>query len=217
MQYTILVTTALTSEALDFLRRSTDVDVRIVPPERAEVLKVLPEADALITRDDLELDAEFLQQASRLKVIGRVGVGMAGIDMEAATARGVIVMNTPGVNAISTAEYTFALMLALLRQVIPAHLEVGRGLWLRQAHVGTELYGKVLGLIGIGRVGRRVAERAVAFGMDVLAFDPYVLSRSWLICVLSWLALRKSCGAAIFCPSTAPLRLRPRGCWTLRH
>ncbi|GAB4553540.1 MAG: phosphoglycerate dehydrogenase [Anaerolineae bacterium] len=174
MQYTILVTTALTSEALDFLRRSTDVDVRIVPPERAEVLKVLPEADALITRDDLELDAEFLQQASRLKVIGRVGVGMAGIDMEAATARGVIVMNTPGVNAISTAEYTFALMLALLRQVIPAHLEVGRGLWLRQAHVGTELYGKVLGLIGIGRVGRRVAERAVAFGMDVLAFDPYV-------------------------------------------
>lgn len=174
MSFTILVTTALTSEALDFLRRAEGIEVRILPPERAEVAKALSEADGLIIRDDLIVDADLLSNAKRLKVVGRVGVGLAGIDIEAATARGVMVMHTPGVNAISTAEYTFALMLALARQVIPAHSEVGRGLWLRQAHMGTELYGKLLGIIGIGRVGKRVAERATAFGMDVIAYDPYV-------------------------------------------
>ncbi len=174
MTYTIFVTTTLTGEALDFLRRSEGVEVRILPPNRAEVLRAIGEADGLIIRDELQVDAELLAHAGRLKVVGRVGVGLAGIDIEAATARGVMVMHTPGVNAISTAEYTFALMLVLARQVIPAHTELGRGLWLRQAHIGTELYGKVLGIIGMGRVGRRVAERAIAFGMDVIAYDPYV-------------------------------------------
>jgi len=174
MTYHILITTALTSEALDFLRRTPDVSVNIIPPERAGLLRAIPEADALILRETVQADAELLAAAKRLKVIGRVGVGLSGVDIEAATERGVIVMNTPGTNAISTAEHTFGLILALCRGTISAHHDVLNGGWGREMHIGAELYGKTIGLIGIGRVGRRMAERAIAFGMDVLAYDPYV-------------------------------------------
>lgn len=174
MKHTILIATSLTQPALDFLKRAKHVEIQAVPTEIDRVRKIIAGADALIARDDLPIDAGLIDEGRRLKVIGRVGVGLSGIDIEAATARGVIVMNTPGANATSTAEYTFALMLALCRHIIPAHLELRDGLWSRQTHLGVELYGKVLGLVGLGRVGRRVAERALAFGMEVIAYDPYV-------------------------------------------
>lgn len=174
MTYTILVTTKLTPEALAFLQQTNNVEVQGINPALQDVQKAIANADALIIRDEVIVDAKLLEAGKRLKVVGRAGVGLAGIDVEAATARGVIVMNTPGANSITTGEYTFALMLALCRQVIPAHLDLKNGLWARQAHIGIELYGKTLGLIGLGRVGRRVAERAIAFGMTVLAYDPYV-------------------------------------------
>lgn len=174
MKYTILVATTLTQEALAFLRNCEDVDLRVVPSVGIEVDKVIHHTDALIIRDELTVDAALLANTKRLKVIGRAGVGLAGIDMEAATTRGVIVMNTPGTNSIATGEYAFTMMLALSRQLVPAHLDLRNGLWTRQQHLGIELYGKCLGLIGLGRVGRRVAERAIAFGMEVLAYDPYV-------------------------------------------
>ncbi|MCC7447693.1 MAG: phosphoglycerate dehydrogenase [Anaerolineae bacterium] len=174
MKYTILVATTLSAEALDFLRNARDVDLQVVDADSAQVRRCIGNADALITRDDLDVDVAMLAVANRLRVVGRAGVGLAGIDVEAATARGVIVMNTPGANAIAAAEYTFALMLALNRHVIPAHLDMQRKIWTRHNHLGRELYGKVLGVIGLGRVGRCVAERAVAFGMEVLAYDPYV-------------------------------------------
>jgi D-3-phosphoglycerate dehydrogenase / 2-oxoglutarate reductase len=174
MKYSVLVATTLTDDALDFLRDAKDIEVQIIPPELKQVQKLIGGADALIIRDDVIVDAPLLANAKRLKVIGRSGVGLAGIDVESATARGVIVMNTPGANAVATSEYTFGMMLALCRNIIPAHLDVGKGTWSRHAHLGLELYGKTLGLIGLGRVGRSVAERAIAFGMDVLAYDPYV-------------------------------------------
>lgn len=172
MKYTILIITPLTAAALEHLNRLPDIEAQVTRPD--EAAHHLPDADALILRDEIPVDAALLAGARRLKVVGRVGAGLSGIDVEAATVRGVIVMNTPGVNATSAAEYTFALLLALCRKIIPAHLDVGRGSWTRQVYQGIELAGKTLGLIGLGRVGRRVAERATAFGMDVLAFDPYV-------------------------------------------
>ncbi|MCC7206233.1 MAG: phosphoglycerate dehydrogenase [Anaerolineae bacterium] len=173
MVHSVVVGTPLTAQALDVLRHAPDVTlVETFDPER--IRRALPTADALIIRDELAIDAALLDTATRLKVIGRAGVSLAGFDMERATARGIIVMNTPGVNAISTAEYTFALMLALVRRVVTGHHDLRRGEWTREGHTGMELYGKTLGLIGLGRVGRQVAERALAFGMDVIAYDPYV-------------------------------------------
>ncbi len=174
MKYAILVATALNAEAITFLRSANDVDLQMVDADSAQVRQCIGNADALIIRDDLDVDVAMLAAGHRLRVVGRAGVGLAGIDVEAATARGVIVMNTPGANAIATSEYTFALMLALSRQIIPAHVDLQQRAWTRQNHLGRELYGKVLGLIGLGRVGRCVAERAAAFGMEVLAYDPYV-------------------------------------------
>lgn len=174
MKFTILVATTLTNDALAVLQSAKDIDLKIVAPESNAVSRAISTADALIIRDDFAVDAALLAEGRKLKVIGRTGVGLAGIDVEAATARGVIVMNTPGANAIAAAEYTLALLLALSRDVIPAHNALARGAWERSGHTGLQLYGKTLGLIGLGRVGRRVAERALAFGMDVIAFDPYV-------------------------------------------
>jgi D-3-phosphoglycerate dehydrogenase len=174
MKHTIVVATTLTDEALAVLRGAKDVEVLVTGPDPARVQKALESADALIIRDELSVDAALLAAGKRLRVIGRAGVGLAGIDVEMATTRGVIVMHTPGANAIAACEYAFTLMLALCRQIIPAHLDLKSGIWARQSYPGFELCNKTLGLIGLGRVGRLVAERATAFGMEVLAHDPYV-------------------------------------------
>jgi len=174
MKYTIAVATTLTNDALAVLQNAKDVDLKVVQADEKVVRKALATADALLIRDDFPVDAGLLAEGKRLKIIGRVGVSLAGIDLEAATQRGVIVMNTPGANATAAAEYTFALLLALSRPLIASHAAVGAGKWERGQSNGVQLAGKTLGLIGLGRVGRRVAERAVAFGMNVLAADPYV-------------------------------------------
>src|SRR5258708_3023289 len=173
MTYTILVATTLTDEALQELLQAPDVAI-IRATDPSQVRQGIADADALILRDEIQVDSKLLAEAKHLKVIGRAGVGLAGIDVEPPTSPAVIVMNTPAPNAIAAAEYTFTLMLALCRRVIPAHVDLQAGRWARTAHLGIELYGKTLGLIGLGRVGRHVAERAIAFGMEVLAYDPYV-------------------------------------------
>jgi D-3-phosphoglycerate dehydrogenase len=174
VKYTIIVATPLTHEALAVLQNAKDVDLKVVTADPKAVSKVLASADGLIIRDDFPIDASLLLEAKRLKIIGRVGVSLAGVDVDTATQRGIIVMNTPGANAIAAAEYTLALLLALSRPMITAHSALGAGKWERGTYSGVQLYGKTLGLIGIGRVGRKVAERAIAFGMNVLAADPYV-------------------------------------------
>lgn len=142
--------------------------------DRQALLDAIGDADALIVRSGTTVDVELLDRAKRLQVIGRAGVGLDNIDVDAATDRGVLVMNTPGANSTATAEHAWALLLALCRRVPAADASVRRGEWERKAFVGTQLQGKTLGVVGLGRVGRLVARRGRGFGMKVLAHDPFL-------------------------------------------
>ncbi|GAB6875368.1 phosphoglycerate dehydrogenase [Thermaerobacter litoralis] len=134
----------------------------------------LPLADALIVRSRVKVTAELIAAAPRLRVIGRAGVGVDNIDLEAATERGIVVVNVADGNTVAVAEHVFALLLALVRRLVPAAASLREGRWERSRWVGEELRGKVMGLVGFGRIGQEVAQRARAFGMAVLAHDPYV-------------------------------------------
>jgi D-3-phosphoglycerate dehydrogenase / 2-oxoglutarate reductase len=140
-----------------------------------ELITRIAELDALVIRSATKVTAKALAAAKRLKVIGRAGVGVDNVDVEAATARGIVVMNTPGGNTISTAEHTFSLLLSLARKIPQAHASMISGKWDRKSFEGTELCGKTLGIIGMGRIGGEVARRAIAFGMNVVAYDPYLV------------------------------------------
>jgi D-3-phosphoglycerate dehydrogenase len=145
----------------------------IVLPAATALAAEIADADGLVVRSATKVNRELLEKAPKLRVIGRAGVGVDNVDMEAATNRGVLVMNTPGGNAVSVAEHTFALMLALARSVASSNTAIQAGRW-EKSSSGVELRGKTLGLIGLGRVGIEVAKRARIFGMDVIAYDPYV-------------------------------------------
>jgi len=146
----------------------------VLTPAAAAVPSELANADALVVRSATKVTAALLEKAKQLRVIGRAGVGVDNVDMDAATHRGVLVMNTPGGNAVSVAEHTLALMLGLARAVPQANASTQAGRWEKSAFSGTELRGKTLGLVGLGRVGTEVARRARALEMKVLAYDPYV-------------------------------------------
>src|SRR5881394_1940871 len=133
----------------------------------------IADADALIVRSATKVTAELLDRAKKLRAVGRAGVGVDNIDLDEATKRGVLVMSTPGGNAISVAEHTFALLLALARQVPKLDSALREGRW-EKSSSGTEVRGKTLGLIGLGRIGSEVARRAEAFDMKVIAYDPYI-------------------------------------------
>ncbi len=140
-----------------------------------ELIARIGELDALIVRSQTKVTAKALAAATRLKAIGRAGVGVDNVNVEAATERGVVVMNTPGGNTISTAEHTFSLLLSLARKIPQAHASMVAGKWDRKSFEGTELCGKTLGIVGMGRIGGEVARRAIAFGMNVIAYDPYLV------------------------------------------
>lgn len=169
----VLVTEVLSEVGLALLRSDFEVDVR---PELAGagLARAVGGYEALIVRSQTKVTEDVLNHAERLKVIGRAGIGLDNVDVEAATRRGVMVVNAPQSNVISAAEHTFALMLAQARSVPQAHASLKAGRWERERFQGVELHGKVLGVVGLGRVGTMVAQRALAFGMRVLAFDPYV-------------------------------------------
>ncbi len=131
-------------------------------------------ADGLIVRSETRVDRDLLSHAPKIRVVGRAGVGVDAIDVEAATQAGIVVINTPAANTIAATEQTFALLLALIRHVAQANAAIRAGRWERGPFIGSELYGKTLGVIGLGRIGGGVASRARAFGMEVLAHDPYV-------------------------------------------
>jgi len=135
---------------------------------------VLPDADALIVRSAVDVNAEVLKSAGRLRVIGRAGVGVDNVDLDAATKAGIAVMNTPGANAVAVAELTLGLMLALARFIPRADSTTRAGKWEKKSLQGTELRGKTLGIIGLGRIGMEVAKRAKAFEMKLIAHDPFV-------------------------------------------
>ncbi|MFM9139764.1 MAG: hydroxyacid dehydrogenase, partial [Solirubrobacterales bacterium] len=130
--------------------------------------------DGLLIRSATSVDAELIEKATSLKAVGRAGVGVDNVDVEAATARGIVVANAPESNVVTAAEHTMALLLALARNVPQAHMALVDGRWERKEFSGVELSGKTLGILGFGRIGQLVAERAQAFDMDVVAYDPYV-------------------------------------------
>jgi D-3-phosphoglycerate dehydrogenase len=156
-------------------RGALDVTVRTGLGE-AELVTLIPEFSAIVVRSQTKVTAPILQAGARLRVVGRAGVGVDNVDVETATRRGVIVMNTPGGNTISTAEHAFSLLLSVARKIPQAHSNLQSGKWDRKQFEGTELYNKTLGIIGMGRIGSELSRRAIAFGMRVLAYDPYLSS-----------------------------------------
>ncbi|MFN2461604.1 MAG: phosphoglycerate dehydrogenase [Candidatus Velthaea sp.] len=170
----VVVAESFAERGLAVLREhGIDVDVRVGRP-REELLRALASADGLIVRSETRVDRALLSAGPRLCVVARAGVGVDAIDVAAATDAGIIVLNTPGANTLAATEQTFALMLALARKTPAAVQSLREGRWDRRPFIGTELYGKTLGIVGLGRIGGNVAARARAFGMTVLTYDPYI-------------------------------------------
>src|SRR5438132_2773144 len=162
----------LAEEGLALLRARCEVR-QTTGLKEADLAARLADADGLVVRSETKVTVAILDAAKRLQVVGRAGVGVDNIDVPAATARGVYVVNAPLGNIVAAAEHTVALTLALLRRVVDADRSVRANEWTRSKFVGRELRGKTLGLIGIGRVGGEVARRAAAFGMNIIAHDPF--------------------------------------------
>jgi len=176
----ILVSDPISEKGIELLRANPafQVDVNLGLKEDA-LLQIIADYDALIVRSQTKVNAKVIAAAKKLRVVGRAGVGVDNVDVEAATKRGIIVMNTPAGNTISTCEHTFSMMMALSRKIPQAHATMKAGKWDRKSFEGVELYNKTLGIIGMGRIGTEVARRAIAFGMRVLVYDPFLsLSRA---------------------------------------
>jgi D-3-phosphoglycerate dehydrogenase len=169
----VLVKEEIAPAGLDLLRERFEVDVGTEWAD-GELPERIADYDALIVRSATQVSGDLIERADRLKVIGRAGIGVDNIDVEAATKRGVVVANAPQSNVIAAAEHTIALMLALCRNVPQAHASLTAGRWERKRFGGVEVYRKTLGVLGFGRIGQLVAERAKGFGMTVVAFDPFV-------------------------------------------
>lgn len=177
--YRVLVSDKLGAAALDRLKEFPDITTDVKTGlSREQLIEIIPEYDGLIVRSGTQVTADILAAATRLRVVGRAGVGVDNIDVKAASMRGVVVMNTPGANSMATAELTMGLMLAVSRNIPQSHASLKAGEWRRSDFVGIQLYRKVLGIIGFGRVGKLVAERAKGFGMDVVVYDPSALEET---------------------------------------
>lgn len=169
----VLIAESLSPATIEAL--GPDFDVRDCDgADRAQLLSAIVDADALLVRSATKVDAEALAAATRLKVVARAGVGLDNVDVRAATQSGVMVVNAPTSNIVSAAELAVALMLAAARHVSPAHAALRNGEWKRSKYTGIELYEKTVGIVGLGRIGVLVAQRLSAFGMTVIAYDPYV-------------------------------------------
>jgi len=169
----ILVAEKIADSGIELLKKDFEVDVLLdLSPE--DLAERIGEYDGLIVRSATKVTPELIERAGRLKVVGRAGTGVDNVDLEAATKRGILVVNAPESNSVAAAEHTLALALALCRNVPQAHAALVGGEWARSRYKGVELYGKTLGVIGFGRIGQLVAQRALAFGMTVLGFDKFV-------------------------------------------
>ena len=174
-RWRVLVADAIDRSALGPLTDDSRFEVVDAPGLSGDRLAgAMENVDAVLVRSATKITRDSLARAGRLSVIGRAGVGVDTIDVDAATERGIAVLTAPSGNTISAAELTFALLLALVRRVAAADRSMKSGAWDRKSFTGTELYGKTLGLVGAGRIGSEVARRARAFGMRVVAFDPYL-------------------------------------------
>jgi D-3-phosphoglycerate dehydrogenase len=172
----ILVCDPISPKGIALLQQRPEFQVTVLPKRlsEAELLPLVSDVAAMVVRSETKVTQKILEAAKQLRVVGRAGVGVDNINVEAATQRGVVVMNTPAGNTITTAELTFAMILNLARKVPQAHLSMVAGKWDRKLFQGAELFGKTLGVLGMGRIGGEVAKRAIAFGMRVLAYDPFL-------------------------------------------
>jgi len=172
----ILVCDPVSPKGIALLQQRPEFEVVVLPKRlsEAELLPVVKDVSAMVVRSETKVSAKVIEAAKSLKVVGRAGVGVDNVDVEAATQHGVVVMNTPGGNTITTAELTFTMLLSVARKVPQAYDSMKDGKWDRKLFSGTELQGKTLGVLGMGRIGTEVAKRALAFGMRVLGYDPFL-------------------------------------------
>src|SRR5215213_8457119 len=174
----IVIADSLPASAADALRAAGwSVDAKS-GRKSDELARDLSNADALIVRSATQVTAALIAAAPKLRVIARAGTGVDNVDVPAATARGILVMNAAGANSISVAELAVALMLAMARAIPAADASMKQGVWEKKRFMGSELRGKVLGVVGFGRIGREVAARARAFGMETIAYDPFIATRA---------------------------------------
>jgi D-3-phosphoglycerate dehydrogenase / 2-oxoglutarate reductase len=172
----VLITDGLSEDGIQILESSSDLEVDVkkgLPKE--ELLKIIKDYDALIIRSATKVTSDVIDATDgKLKMIGRAGIGIDNIDIPAATKKGIVVMNTPEANAITTAEHTIAMMFAIARRIPQAHKSLSAGEWNRDKYKGREIYGKTLGIIGLGNIGKLVAERALGLKMKVIGYDPFI-------------------------------------------
>jgi len=175
MTYKVLVLDPVSEDGISELIHHPNYQVDInTGLTEDEIVKIVYDYHAVIVRSQTQITERIIQHARSLRVVARAGVGVDNIDIDAATKLGVIVVNAPDGNTISATEHTMAMMLSLSRDIPEAHKELSEGVWNRSAHKGVELYGKTLGIIGLGKIGFGVARRAQVFGMKIVAFDPYL-------------------------------------------
>src|SRR5882757_1730027 len=203
----ILVAEPLAPAAIELLHAQAGWDVVVADPKTYQ--PHLADCDALVVRSAVKVDKDVLAAAPKLRVIGRAGVGVDNVDLPAATDAGVLVMNTPGGNAISVAEHTLALMLSMARAVPQANASTKSGKWEKKKFLGNELRGKTLGIIGLGSIGREVVKRASAFEMKIVASDPFVTPRIAADLGVDLVALADLISRATTSPFTFRLRRIP--------
>src|ERR1041385_3172943 len=168
----VLVSDPIAEAGIAHLRRVADVDVKIgIAPE--ELKSIIGQYDALAVRSETKVTADILSAAGNLKIIGRAGVGVDNIDVKAATEKGIVVVNSPEGNTIAAAELSVAMLLSLARKIPQADASLRAGRWERKKFLGSEVDGKTLGVIGLGKIGGEVARRARAFEMTVIVYDPF--------------------------------------------
>src|ERR1700736_7064825 len=171
----VLLADSISSRGIEELSRDGKPDAVVKTGlESARLIEIVPDFAGIIVRSETKITADVINAAKNLRVIGRAGVGVDNIDVEAATRRGVVVLNAPGGNTVSTAEHAFSLLLCVARKIPQADANVRSGKWNRTNFQGVELYDKTLGVIGMGRIGSELSRRAIAFGMRVVAYDPYL-------------------------------------------
>jgi D-3-phosphoglycerate dehydrogenase len=208
----VLVSDPVAAECLEVFRGAADVEVDYRPGLKPpELFEVIPAYSGLIVRSETKVTKEVLERASRLRAVVRAGVGVDNIDVAEATRRGVLVMNCPGANTVAAAEHTIALMLALARNVPQAHASVRAGRWERAKFVGAEIAGKTLGVIGLGKIGREVARRAVGLGMVVLGYDPFITAEAATAAKIETAPLDEVIARADFLTVHVPLTGETRG------
>jgi D-3-phosphoglycerate dehydrogenase len=212
MAYRVLLSDSLGPEGLSRLREQPDLEIDPRPGLRAaELLDVIAGYDALVVRSATKVTADVIARADRLRVIGRAGIGVDNIDVDAATARGIVVMNTPGGSNVTTAEHAIAMLLALARSIPQAAAAVRAGEWPRSKWLGTEVCNKVLGIIGLGNIGTIVAERAVGLRMKVIASDPFVTPEAAARLRVELVSLDQLFPRADFITVHTPLTAETRG------